>query len=146
MSRRTTATYAKIRFEPDEIEIALRALRQASDTARANLAMAEDLDERAFHAEADSWAVGQVAAIMAATSGRVAFTERDLLAVKAQIASVLRPALVGRWQSARDTGSAEADKLSAEIDAVEALISKLERPFVADRSQDAEEEDEQDRG
>jgi len=138
MRKPRTKIYARVLFTEPELVLTRGSMRDCLETARANVENATVDDERAFYLNVVAWAEDHLSKFSEAKPGRIGLSEDDLARVRGNLLSVLRPRLVKEWMAARAGGAGDETALSADIDVLSALEVKLDRPLVADTSQDAE--------
>ncbi len=138
-------TYGRIRLTEDDLRVIRRMLAHGLEVVRANEKAASEEDEKAYYVRMSGWYERQLPCFVKAKPGIVPFTEEDLTLVRGSIFPELRPQLRSRWAEKATLDEAEVQALSAEIDHLDALERKFERPFLNDASQDAEpDEDDED--
>jgi hypothetical protein len=137
-------TYGRIRLTEEDLKVVRRMLGHGLDVVRANEKAACEEDERAYYSRMLGWYEQQLTRFLKMKPGAAPFTEDDLKLVRGSIFPELRPQLRSRWAAKATLDEAEVQALSAEIDHLDALERKFERPFLSDASQDAEPDEDED--
>ena len=132
----TTTDIGTIR---DRLEVVATEVKEAAAASGSD-------DERAFYEQAaanvDHWR----AIASKLREGRHGFSEADLQSLRGTIAERNHGDLVRRCVAAKSAGDPSYRALEDELARRDALQAKLERPFLLDRSQDAEPDDDQEDG
>lgn len=135
-------TFGRIRLNEDDLRVVRRMLGHGLEVVRASEKAASEEDEKAYYGRMSSWYEGQLTRFVKIKPGAVSFTEEDLKLIRGSIFPELRPQLRSRWAEKATLDETEVQALSAEIDHLDALERKFERPFLNDASQDAEPDEE----
>jgi hypothetical protein len=133
--------YGRIRLTEDDLKLVRRMLGHGLEVVTAGERSASEDDERAFYAGRRDWLMTQVSRFEGLKPGVTPFSEKDLGMVRGSVIAELRPQLRARWAERNSLDDADRQALAAEIDHVDELERKLEQPFLRDRSQDPEPED-----
>lgn len=139
-------TYGRVMLDPWSIGmLKAAAARTLSETA-ANISNTNDQDEIVFYRTTSEWIDKLHVKLTGARQGRIGFTEQELRGLKGMI-SQTKSGMLREYQTATiHTDAHRAAELSEELALIEKLEASLDKPFVNDRSHDAEaeEEDEED--
>lgn len=131
-------TYGRIKLTEDDLRVVRRMLGHGLEVVRANERAASEDDERAYYSKMRGWYERQLTRFVRTKPGVAPFTEDDLRMVRGSIFPELKPQLLSRWAERSSLDGAERQTLSAEIDHLDALERKFDRPFLQDTSQNAE--------
>lgn len=129
--------YGKLSFEQDERLLVLELLRTALVKNEALMVAAESEDEAVFYKNVKP----ALLAILEAVEGdaeKVPFTEDQLSFLKGLLSSS-RSELREKFLEARATNPAALEDVNQQWALRDRLAAKLEKPFIADKSSDAEE-------
>lgn len=124
-----------------EVDFIHQQFSLSLESNSAKIAAAEDMDEHAFYSAYEKEATVLSPKIVAGKA--IGLTERELLIIRGLIEST-RMDVVKRAVEAK--GTPEALRLDEDIRLRDTLSEKLWKAFLADSSQDADEEDEAEEG
>ncbi|MCZ7860628.1 hypothetical protein O9X98_04350 [Agrobacterium salinitolerans] len=134
--------YGKIDLTAGDITLLKDRLGRTAERITASMSAARSSEERMFYERAavkiDQW----IAAASQYVAGPMKFNEDELLYLRSAITETVPGALARRYVEAKRSGDASLGEIEAEYEQWVTLSTKLEKPFLDDKSQDAEPEEE----
>lgn len=136
--------YGKIDLASIEIEFLKNKIVAAKSQVEASLAASSSVEERTFYAEADL-KLSNISSLMENWQSGVRSLDEDTLLLLRGVATPARPTEYAvRMEAAKKAqDTAELANVKAEWNLSNMVRAKLEKPFIEDHSQDAEEEEDE---
>lgn len=139
-------TYARVQLSAADAAAIRVALRAIGGQAVANAEASSTEAEKDFHKGVAAWSLAEDERLGAAKGGQVNFSLEQLKRAIGSLETSRRGVMVA-WVEAR-TGPDEGAtrRLSAELDATDELLGRLNQPLLDDSTSDAEPDPERDDG
>lgn len=141
----TSMPYGAVRLSGnDRMAVCAILTRRGASLMQTQMSATVD-KERAFYAQTLGEYKHLVTKLSTAGAGKVPFAEDELKTLRGALFGSEKPELMTAWRAAREAGDEDtATALMAKVQHLEALDRVLNRPFELDRSQDAEDSEEED--
>lgn len=134
-------TYGRVRLDASGIQILKSIVDEVLKENASAIRNTNDQDEIIFYRTTAEWLKKLQSRFEVLAPGRIGFTEEELRNMKGLVVWK-KTGLLKDYQSAAIwTDAHRARDLTEEIEHLEKLVTGLEKPFLNDRSQDAEEEE-----